>query len=133
MNLLLDTHIWLWSLSEPERLTKRVTAALADDRNQLWLSPISIWEFLLLAERGRVRVRQGSAPPDWVEAALSRVPMHDAPLSREVAVRSRSVRVAHEDPADRFLAATADVYELTLVTADERLLRGKGFRTLANR
>ena len=133
MNLLLDTHIWLWSHAEPERLTKRVRAALAADRNQLWLSPISIWEFLLLAERGRVRVREGSAPPDWVEAALSRVPMHDAPLSREVAIRSRSVRLEHEDPADRFLAATADVYELTLVTADDRMLRGKGFRTLANR
>ena len=133
MNLLLDTHIWLWSHAEPERLTKRVAAALADDSNQLWLSPISIWEFLLLAERGRVRIRDGNAPPDWVEAALSRVPMHDAPLSREVAIRSRSVRLDHEDPADRFLAATADVYELTLVTADDRVLRGKGFRTLANR
>ena len=133
MKLLLDTHIWLWSHAEPERLTKRVAAALADERNQLWLSPISIWEFLLLAERGRVRVRDGTAPPDWVEAALSRAPMHDAPLSREVAVRSRSVRLDHEDPADRFLAATADVYELTLVTADDRVLRGKGFRTLANR
>jgi PIN domain nuclease of toxin-antitoxin system len=133
VNLLLDTHIWLWSHAAPERLTKRVSAALADDRNQLWLSPISIWEFLLLAERGRVRVREGSTPPDWVEAALSRVPMHDAPLSREVAIRSRSVRLEHDDPADRFLAATADVYELTLVTADDRMLRGKGFRTLANR
>ena len=59
--------------------------------------------------------------------------MHDAPLNREVAVHSRSVRLAHEDPADRFLAATADVYELALVTADERLLRGQGFRTLATR
>jgi PIN domain nuclease of toxin-antitoxin system len=133
VNLLLDTHIWLWSHAEPERLTKRVAAALAADTNQLWLSPISIWEFLLLAERGRVRVRDGNGPPGWVEAALSRVPMHDAPLSREVAIRSRSVRLAHEDPADRFLAATADVYELTLVTADDRVLRGKGFRTLANR
>ena len=133
MNLLLDTHIWLWSHAEPERLTKRVAAALADERNQLWLSPISIWEFLRLAERGGVRVQGGTSPSEWVEAALSRAPMHDAPLSREVATRSRSVRVEHEDPADRFLAATADVYELTLVTADERLLRGKGFRTLANR
>jgi PIN domain nuclease of toxin-antitoxin system len=132
VNLLLDTHIWLWSHAEPERLTKRVAAALADEGNQMWLSPISIWEFLLLAERGRLRVQDGTAS-DWVEAALSRAPMHDAPLSREVAIRSRSVRVAHEDPADRFLAATADVYELTLVTADERLLRGRGFRTLANR
>jgi PIN domain nuclease of toxin-antitoxin system len=133
VNLLLDTHVWLWSHAEPERLTTRVAAALADVRNQLWLSPISIWEFLLLAERGRVHVRDGLAPIDWVEAALSRVPMHDAPLNREVAVRSRSVRLEHDDPADRFLAATADVYELTLVTADDRVLRGKGFRTLANR
>jgi len=133
VNLLLDTHIWLWSHADPERLTKRVAAALADESNEMWLSPISIWEFLLLAERGRVRVKDGTAPPDWVEAALSRAPIHEAPLNREVAVRSRSVRLDHEDPADRFLAATADVYELTLVTADERLLRGKGFRTLANR
>ena len=58
--------------------------------------------------------------------------MQDAPLTREVAIRSRSVRIDHEDPADRFLAATADVYELPLVTGDERLLRGKGYRTLAN-
>ena len=133
MNLLLDTHIWVWSHVEPDRLTSRVTAALADVGNELWLSPISIWEFLLLAERGRIGVQRGMHPRDWVDAALSRAPMHDAPLSPEVAVRSRFVRVAHEDPADRFLAATAEVHELTLVTADERLLRGKGFRTLANR
>ena len=133
MNLLLDTHIWLWSHAEPERLTRRVTAALGDDGNQLWLSPISIWEFLLLAKHGRVRVRGGIAPPDWVETALSRVPMREAPLSREVAIRSRSVNLDHRDPADRFLAATADVFELTLVTADDRVLRGRGFRTLANR
>ena len=132
MNLLLDTHIWLWSHAEPERLGKHVSEALVDKNNELWLSPISIWEFLLLAERGRVHVRNQTAS-DWVDAALSRCPMHDAVLTREVAVRSRSVRLAHEDPADRFLAATANVYELTLVTADTRLLRGKGFRTLANR
>ncbi len=133
MKLLLDTHIWLWSHVAPERLTKRVAAALAREGNELWLSPISVWEFLLLAERGRVRVRNGMAPRDWVELALTTAPMHDAPLSREVAIRSRALRVDHDDPADRFLAATADVYDLTLVTADEHLLRGKGFRTLANR
>ena len=133
MNLLLDTHVWLWSHTEPERLTKRVTAAVTDRANELWLSPISIWEFLLLAQRGRVRLQAGLDPRDWVEAALSRVPMHEATLTREVALRSRFVRVEHEDPADRFLAATAEVYELTLITTDERLLRGKGFRTLANR
>jgi PIN domain nuclease of toxin-antitoxin system len=97
VRLLLDTHIGLWSHTEPEQLTKRVKEALADEGNQLWLSPISVWEFLLLAEQGRVRVRDRTAP-QWVEAAFSRSPMHDAALTREVAVRSRSVRLPHEDP-----------------------------------
>lgn len=132
MNLLLDTHIWVWSHSAPERLGKRAAAALAEESNELWLSPISIWEFLLLAGRGRVHVKGGTTPEDWASEALARAPMRDCPLSREVAIRSRSVGVDHEDPADRFLAATADVYDLTLVTADQRLLRGKGFRTLAS-
>jgi PIN domain nuclease of toxin-antitoxin system len=133
VNLLLDTHVWMWSHTEPERLSKRVASVLTDTANELWLSPISIWEFLLLAQRGRVRLQAGLDPRDWAEAAWSRAPMHEAALTREVAVRSRFVRLEHDDPADRFLAATAEVYELTLVTADERLLRGKGFRTLANR
>jgi PIN domain nuclease of toxin-antitoxin system len=133
VNLLLDTHIWLWSHLEPERVGKRVSAALQDSSNRLWLSPVSIWEFLLLSTRGRLKLRGETTPTSWLEAVLSRSAMHDAPLTREVAIRSRSVRVEHDDPADRFLAATADVYELILVTADARLLRGKGYRTLASR
>ncbi len=59
--------------------------------------------------------------------------MQEAAITREVAVQIRFVGVAHDDPADRFLAATAEHYGLVLVTADEQLIRGKGFRTLANR
>lgn len=133
MNLLLDTHIWVWSHTKPEQLTNRVIAAITDPGNDLWLSPISVWEFLLLAQHGRLRLRAGLGARDWVEAALSRVPMHEAALTRDVAVRSRFVKLDHDDPTDRFLAATAEVYELTLVTADDRLLAAKGLRTLANR
>ncbi|MFN2426667.1 MAG: type II toxin-antitoxin system VapC family toxin [Candidatus Binatia bacterium] len=133
MNLLLDTHIWLWSHLEPERLGRRLGETMRDEESRLWLSPISVWEFFLLSERGRLALAGKTTPADWLDAAMSRSPMRDAALTREVAVRSRSVQLAHADPADRFLAATADVYELTLVTADERLLRGKGYRTLGNR
>lgn len=131
MKLLLDTHIWLWSHLEPERLHKAVAAALLDPENELWLSPMSIWEFLVLAEKGRVLVK--GTPGAWVDAALSVAPMKEAPINREVAARSRSVKLSHEDPADRFLAATAQVYDLTLVTGDRLLLAGKGYRTLRNR
>jgi PIN domain nuclease of toxin-antitoxin system len=131
VRLLLDTHIWLWSHLDPDRLSRRVAQALVAPDVELWLSPISVWEFLLLVEKHRVSVR--GTPRDWVEAALAKVPMHDAQLNLEVALHSRAVRTGHDDPADRFLAATAAVYDLTLVTDDQRLLRGKGFRTLSNR
>lgn len=131
MRLLLDTHIWIWSLLAPERLGKKVSAALAASGTDLWLSPISIWEFLLLAERRRVVI--DGKPRDWIETAWSSAPMHEAPLNREVALRSRTVEVPHQDPADRFLAATAEVYDLVLVTDDANLLAGKGYAKLANR
>jgi len=131
VKLLLDTHIWLWSLLEPERLGKGVRKVLASSETELWLSPISVWEFLLLVEKRRIAVRD--RPEDWLEEALSKAPMTEAPLTREVAIRSRSLRLPQEDPADRFLAATAQVYDLTLVTDDDDLLKGQGFRKLANR
>jgi PIN domain nuclease of toxin-antitoxin system len=130
VRLLLDTHIWLWSHLEPERLRKRVRTAIVSPANELWLSPISIWEVLLLAEKGRVTI-DGDARR-WIEAAWSKAPMHEAPLNHEVALRSRIVDVPHQDPADRFLAATAQTYELTLVTDDKHLLRGKGFQVMSN-
>jgi PIN domain nuclease of toxin-antitoxin system len=131
VNLLLDTHIWLWSLLAPERLAPAVTKALTADGVRLWLSPLSVWEALLLIERGRVTI--DAAPEPWVRDALAAGPVEEAPVTREVAFRSRTLKSAHRDPIDRFLAATADVYDLTLVTADRHLLAMRGVRTLANK
>ena len=132
MKLLLDTHIWIWSVASPDRLTKRVKTALGSARNELWLSPISVWEFLVLAEKGGLKLDRLAA--SWVEAALAAPgTLRDAPMTREVAIESRRVPLPHQDPADRFIAATALVHGLTLVTADERLLAVESLPTLANR
>jgi PIN domain nuclease of toxin-antitoxin system len=130
MRLLLDTHVWLWSLLEPGRLGRRATEALADARNEKWLSPVSVWETLILAERRRIELEpDGEA---WVRRQLASTPIRQAPLDHEVAIVSRSLRLSHQDPADRFIAATARVHELTLVTADTRLLtRRDGFAALS--
>lgn len=130
MKLLLDTHIWLWALLEPARLSPVVRAALEAPERELWLSPISVWEALLLAERGRIRV--DTTPADWVERMVRAVPRREAPLTHDIAVASRAVQLAHDDPADRFLAATAKVLGLTLVTADQRLIEGREYPVLAN-
>ena len=56
----------------------------------------------------------------------------EAPVTHDVAILSRQIDLAHQDPADRFLAATALVFHLTLVTADERLLATPDLPVLAN-
>ncbi len=131
MKLLLDTHIWLWALLDPERLSPAVRAALASSANELWLSPISVWEAHLLAERGRVLV--DSAPAEWVARMVQALPRREAALTHDIAVASRRLALSHEDPADRFLAATAQVLGLTLVTADARLTASTEYAVMANR
>ena len=131
MNLLLDTHIWLWSLLEREKLSRPVARALRAERNDLWLSPISTWEALILAERGRI-VLEPTAD-EWLSEAMQRAPMKEAPITHAIARESRRISLPHNDPADRFLAATARLLDLTLVTADERLLGSREFAVLPNR
>lgn len=131
MKLLLDTHIWIWSLMDPARLTRRVRAALGASGNELWLSPMSTWEFLILVEKGRIEL--DGKVDDWLAEARRRAPMHEAPITHEIARESRLVDLAHEDPVDRFLAATTRLLDLTLVTSDARLVRSRTCRTLANR
>jgi PIN domain nuclease of toxin-antitoxin system len=131
MRLLLDTHIWLWSHLEPAYLGKRVSSALEDKRNELWLSPLSLWETLRLAEKGRVWLTPSAE--EWIAVALRRMPTREAFLTSDVALATQQIQLPHRDPVDQFLAATARVFDLTLVTADARLLQGKGFASLPNR
>lgn len=131
MKLLLDTHIWLWGLVTPSNLSKRVEAALSSPDNELWLSPITIWEAMLLLERGRVAAPED--PAQWVRDALQSLPCQEAPLTTEVALQSRLIKLPIRDPADRFLVATAKVHDLTFVTSDKQLLKTREIKVLANR
>jgi PIN domain nuclease of toxin-antitoxin system len=123
MKLLLDTHILLWSLLEPDRLSVEVSAELENTSNQLWLSPISTWEIMVLAEKGRIVL--DAEPGAWLRDVFKTVSFREAPLNHEIAIQSRMIELPHDDPADRFLVATAIVYDLTLVTADRKIIVSK--------
>lgn len=128
MNLLLDTHIWLWTLSDPKRIAKRVLEQLENQNNEIWLSPISTYEALTLHHKGRFKIDEDVET--WLERATAGT--REAPFTHEIALVARQLPM-HQDPADRFLAATAQVLDLTLVTADERLLGLGTIRTMSNR
>ncbi len=129
MRLLLDTHVWLWSLSQPERIAPNVQRQLRDASTELWLSSISLWEALLLRAKGRIQI-EGDVG-GWVGQATRH--LREAPLTHEIVVAADRLPFSHADLADRFIAATAQVLKLTLVTADQRLLGLGEIATLANR
>jgi PIN domain nuclease of toxin-antitoxin system len=132
MNLLLDTHIWLWNSLEPWKITSEVNQAFADPQNELFLSPVSIWELETLLEKKRVFLEEETEV--WIEKSKTDLMLREAAFSWAVADELRSTILGHRDPADRFLVATAKAYSLTLVTADTRLMqRIPGLNVLANR
>ena len=119
MRILFDTHIWIWYLSGSAKLPKRYRVSLNRDDNQIWLSPISVWETLILAEKGKLRLKP--EPILWIQQSLKHWPVKEAPLNIQVSIKSRQIDLTHQDPADRFISATALIYNLTLMTMDERL------------
>ena len=131
MKLLLDTHIWLWSALEPQRLTHRVSKALTNPANELWLSPVSVAELIVLLRKKRFELPEDVSA--WVARAMHDLQLTEAPLTIEIALAISSIDFPHGDPSDHFLAATAKVFGLTLVTSDEHLIRLPGIDVLANR
>jgi PIN domain nuclease of toxin-antitoxin system len=106
-----------------------VRRELAKVQNELWLSPVSTWEVLQLHFRGRIQIHGDLAA--WLAQATT--PLREAPLTHKIVLAAYELAFAHADPAERFLPATAEVLDLTLVIADARLLGLGEIKTLANR
>ena len=120
MRLLLDTHVWIRRLLAPERLTDDAERLVTDRESTLHLSPISTWETLALARKGRLVLRP--SPGARVLDTLRRCALTTVPLSHGIALRSEALEgFESTDPADRFLVATAMEHELVLISADSAI------------
>ncbi|MGH9676962.1 MAG: type II toxin-antitoxin system VapC family toxin [Candidatus Acidiferrum sp.] len=130
MKLLLDTHIWLWSFLEPHRVSSEVARQLANQENERFLSAVSIWEAVVLMDKKRLRIELDFGK--WFKMSKEDMNLIELPVTWEVAHELRLTQMGYRDPADRFLAATAKLYNLTLVTADARLMKVPGLTVLPN-
>ena len=119
MKVLLDTHVWLWYLLGDDRLSQSYRNIIDDESVGLSLSSISIWEAHLLIEKERLPVNE--APGIWIRNALQTLQVREAGITFAIALRSRSLALFHQDPADRFIGATSIEMKAPLLTADERL------------
>jgi PIN domain nuclease of toxin-antitoxin system len=120
--IVLDTHVWVWWLSDPQKLparARKTVIAAAGDR-AIYISAISAWEIALLASRGRLTFTMDAQ--DWIAKSEALPFLQFVPIDNAIAVRS--VRLAepfHNDPADRIIVATAITMGVPVVTSDTKI------------
>jgi PIN domain nuclease of toxin-antitoxin system len=124
--ILLDTHVWIWWLSESSLLSKPAARAIRSARS-IGVSAISCWELTLLLKKGRISLDRD--PLDWITAGLSDDKVSLLPLSPEIAVTAMNLHL-HGDPGDRLIAATALAQNRTLITRDDKLRSASFLRTI---
>lgn len=121
--LVVDTHVLLWTLFEPEQLTEDIKnhIALAQEHNQLLVSSICLWEIAMLYSKKRIRIYE---PIKGFLAAIVNIQgLKIKDISPEVA--AESILLAdnfHGDPADKIIVATTKVHGAVLLTRDHKIL-----------
>jgi PIN domain nuclease of toxin-antitoxin system len=113
MRLLLDTHILLWWLADSPSLSARADALIADPANEVFLSPLSLWEIAIKAHLGKI-----TANVDEVRTAALASGFTPLPFTLEHAVAVAQLPDHHRDPFDRGMIAQARVEPMHLVTHD---------------
>ena len=115
MNLLLDTHVFLWLQTQPERLGESLRI-VEDDRNQLLLSAASSWEIAIKYQLGKLPLPE--APERYVPERLRAIGAQPVAVEHPHALAVAMLPPLHRDPFDRLLVAQALLLGLTIATAD---------------
>jgi PIN domain nuclease of toxin-antitoxin system len=123
VRLLLDTHILIWALSDPDSLPLRARQLLKDKSNEQLFSVVSVWEVSIKHGRGR---KEFKVPPDLMRETLLKVGLEELLILGTHAIAVGSLPPIHKDPFDRLLIAQATVEGVTLLTADATIARYPG-------
>lgn len=119
--ILLDTHIWIWWVNEPDKLSD-TTARYLDELPPAYIhvSVISCWEVAKLVEKGKLKLAEPLT--DWLEKAIDRSGITVIPLERAIISDACSLPgVFHSDPADQLIVATSRMKRFPLLTADGKI------------
>ena len=114
--ILLDTCTLLWLAIEPDWLSAAARDGIAAAGEYAYVSAISAWEVAWKHHCRKLKLKL--APETWWPRALAQHALKELPISAAIALRSASLPALHRDPADRFLIATAQEHNLTLLTPD---------------
>lgn len=114
--ILLDTHYWIWLNIDDTRFSSRASAL---DFSEFAISAITVWETVMCFERGVFKT--GVGPEREIKSWLKVNPVRMIPIDEKIAILSRTLAFEHNDPADRFIAATAVCHKCKVATDDQKL------------
>lgn len=120
MKLLLDTHVLLWFFIFPEKLSLKARSAVEDSRNELFFSPVSLFEISVKRMKDNPEFQ---VDVDWLHREIVTHGFTELPLLTAHSLRVLQLPSVHKDPFDRLLLAQALVENLLLLTADSLLLQ----------
>jgi PIN domain nuclease of toxin-antitoxin system len=121
VKLLLDTHVWVWAIEDPHKLGPKMRSLLRDVSRHRSVSSVSALEIARLVWSGDVVLQ--IPLHEWVEKSLADLQADSLPVTHDIAIEAyRLPELFHRDPADRQIVACARLHELTIATADERIL-----------
>jgi PIN domain nuclease of toxin-antitoxin system len=117
LNLLLDTHVFVWAVAEPTRLDRPTRAALTSPENRVVVSVVTPWEIAIKRAIGRLKF-----PLDLFEATVDRMGCEILPILPAHGIAPGGLPRHHNDPFGRMLIAQAQIEDLVLVTSDQAIL-----------
>jgi PIN domain nuclease of toxin-antitoxin system len=125
--IVLDTHAWLWWLSEPNQLG-RAAAKRIQGSDRIGVAAVSCFEIAAAVAKGRITLDRGTL--EWLQQALSAPRVELLPLTPATAVKATMLGRFHGDPADRLIVATAILESAVLVTKDQRIRKYEAVSTI---
>ena len=129
MNLLLDTCAFIWAISDPDKIPSGVQKILIDPSSVIWFSPITCAEIACLVERKRITLRMHWKT--WFDMYTKQNEWSAADINVPIIQDAFSLPgTFHADPADRIMAATARIHDMTLITADPKLIEYPFVKTM---
>jgi len=123
VRLLLDSCAFLWMIWDEPELTARARALIADPRNEVYLSAISLWEILVKHQTGRLELRQPVEPARFYAEQREAHRISPLPLEEEAVAQLAKLPNLHRDPFDRMLICQAIAHGLAVLTPDAAIQR----------
>ena len=119
MKYLLDTHAFLWWIGDDPSLSKKARSIISDEKNEIYLSAVSVWEIAIKSRAGRLEFREEL--DSFVEQHIRENAFLPLPITLSHSAKVRLLSNSHRDPFDQMLAAQSLVEEMPLISIDKKI------------